>query len=206
MLTYPVGFLGAAKKNPLTIASACSYSSATSFTANLGAAGADIFVAVVCYNAGSSGAPPTSVTVGGLSLTRVANAAAGSDGGSIWFGAGPSSGGNQTVAVTGGGSMIKVYKAYVIRGSVSASFDAKASSVGTSVSLRAAAGGVVAAIETSINAAASVWTGATNNDHYNTGSLDTSWASYAATAAESAHAISVDRSDGSPLIAASFKP
>ena len=207
MFTFPVGFLGASHQGPLTIASAAGCSRSSSFTADLGAARNDIFVAVVCLNkAYSNGTSPAAITVGGGALSKVAERSYAGNCGSIWFGKGPVAGGNQTVAVTGGSSLYTLYKPFVILGSSNASFDVGASSLGASVALGVAKGGVIAAIETMADTDLITWTGATDADNYLYNSWSTGWGAYTAANAEASHSIYVNRSDGLPLVAASFKP
>jgi len=211
MFVYPVGFLGAKKNGPLIISSAAglygSNSQNVSFPANLGAAGGDIFVAVVCSNANSSFAyrPPSSVAVGGLGLTKVyQNSAAFAD---IWFGAGPSAGGSQTIAIAYPSAPVSVspawaFQAFLVRGSLGPSFTSGAGGAAASMSLATAAGGAIAAFAMG-SGASCAWAGATKTNDITDGTSFKSAAYYNAASAEAGHAVSTS---GSWIIGAAFKP
>lgn len=102
-LIYPVGFFGGAK-DPLSTAAPVTHKvDQSSFSANLGAGGLDLYVCVVTLSHLYSGSPPTGVTVGGMSLTQLAEyTKTGTPTEKVVFRGGiVSAGGTQTVSIAG---------------------------------------------------------------------------------------------------------
>ena len=150
MLTYPVGFLGAKKRGPLTASRVGGAANNGSYSVNLGAGASDLFVCVAVADYAVIGvSAPTSVTVGGVSLTKVADANFSGYNGfnpSLWFGHVPA-GGSQTVSFApGSGTQYYASDVFVIRGSSNTTFDTSASGHDTgsvSLSINLSAGEVL---------------------------------------------------------------
>lgn len=150
-LIYPVGFLGA-RKGPLLTGGPVAQGTSASFSANLGAAGSDLYVVVAVMQANTvMGGPvsvPTGITVGGVALTLLNDAGAYTCRCNLWGGFVPA-GGVQAVAVAGGNLGSDGFGAdvYAVRGSTGLTLNAIAGGSNqngsASYSIDAQAGGVV---------------------------------------------------------------
>lgn len=125
----PFGFRGGGKKGPLVISALLNSSQGPTHVANMGAGGSDCYAMVVVVEGDSGPVAPTSVTVGGVALTKVADFISTSYRKSFWFGPCPS--GSQTVARVGGTSTDWAMFTYRVSGSDTPSFYGSSQSAST---------------------------------------------------------------------------